>query len=226
MPIDYFRRIPRDFTEGTSPGVLMTIVSTCIMGSLFVLEVRDFMDVQVTTDVIMDDSNDFDDIQINFDMLMPDLVCQFASIDVSDMMGTNRQGITKNIVMQRIDSTGKTIQRVDYTGDQVLEYESGELLPVRCIAQLLCCSVRGGMSPAPRTQLLPVPPRRSVDTTPSHDCRATMYDKSDFGGWKSQVPPGQFMFNELDKKEPWKNDEVRAQPASLHARLSLSALVL
>jgi hypothetical protein len=38
-----------------------------------------------------------------------------------------------------------------------------------------------------------------------------MYDKSDFGGWKSQVPPGQYMFNELDKKEPWKNDEVRAQ---------------
>ncbi len=139
MPIDYFRRIPRDFTEGTSPGVLMTIVSTCIMGSLFVLEVRDFMDVQVTTDVIMDDSDDFEDIQINFDMLMPDLVCQFASIDVSDMMGTNRQGITKNIVMQRIDSSGKVIQRVDYTGDQVLEYESGKLLPVRCIAQLLRC---------------------------------------------------------------------------------------
>ena len=97
------------------------------------------MDVQVTTDVIMDDSDDFEDIQINFDMLMPDLVCQFASIDVSDMMGTNRQGITKNIVMQRIDSSGKVIQRVDYTGDQVLEYESGKLLPVRCIAQLLRC---------------------------------------------------------------------------------------
>ena len=127
MPIDYFRRIPRDFTEGTSPGVLMTIVSTCIMGSLFVLEVRDFLDVQVTTDVVMDDSDDSEDLQINFDMLMPDLVCQFASIDVSDMMGTNRQGITKNIVMQRVDSSGKKIQRVDYTGDQVLEYESGEL---------------------------------------------------------------------------------------------------
>jgi hypothetical protein len=75
----------------------------------------------------MDDSDDSEDLQINFDMLMPDLVCQFASIDVSDMMGTNRQGITKNIVMQRVDSSGKKIQRVDYTGDQVLEYESGEL---------------------------------------------------------------------------------------------------
>ena len=131
--IDYFRRVPRDFTEGTSPGVLMSIMATCIMGSLFVLEVRDYLDVQVVTDVVMDDSSDFEDIQcdfthfllsfhgftrfahsfpclspcflllsrtfpygfslpfsfffrINFDMLMPDLVCQFASIDVS---GTN-----------------------------------------------------------------------------------------------------------------------------------------
>ena len=157
MGIDYFRRVPRDFTEGTSPGVLMTIVSTCIMGSLFVLEIRDYLDVQVTTDVVMDDSADFEDIQINFDMLMPDLVCQFASIDVSDMMGTNRQGITKNIVMQRVDSTGKAIQRVDYTGDQVLEYESGtsrvslvpcvgDQHPPRCCADLSpaalspCCS--------------------------------------------------------------------------------------
>ena len=25
-----------------------------------------------------------------------------------------------------------------------------------------------------------------------------MYDKADFGGWKLEVPPGQYMFNELD----------------------------
>jgi hypothetical protein len=50
---------------------------------------------------------------------------------------------------------------------------------------------------------------RAVDETPSHDCRVTMYDKADFGGWKLEVPPGQYMFNELDKKSPWKNDEVR-----------------
>ena len=25
MPVDYFRRVPRDFTEGTSPGVLMSV---------------------------------------------------------------------------------------------------------------------------------------------------------------------------------------------------------
>ena len=120
MPVDYFRRVPRDFTEGTSPGVLMSVVATCVMGSLFVLELREFLQISVVTDVVMDDSDDFEDIQINFDMLMPDLVCQYASIDVSDMMGTNRQGITKNIVMQRVDSNGKAINRVDYTGDQVL----------------------------------------------------------------------------------------------------------
>ena len=30
-------------------------------------------------------------------------------------MGTNRQGITKNIVMRRIDSQGNYITNVDYT---------------------------------------------------------------------------------------------------------------
>jgi hypothetical protein len=144
--IDYFRRVPRDFTEGTSPGTLMSIVATCVMGGLFALELQAFMDTTVVTDVVMDDAGDGEDIQINFDLSMPDLVCQvcaassrpgydgwlklgcvakycvtrlcraqYASIDVSDMMGTNRRGITRNIVMRRVDSQGNFITNVDYT---------------------------------------------------------------------------------------------------------------
>ena len=36
-------------------------------------------------------SKDNNDLAINFDLTMPELVCQFASMDVSDMMGTERQ---------------------------------------------------------------------------------------------------------------------------------------
>ena len=48
------------------------------MGSLFVLELRSFLDVTVVTDVVMDDADDGEEIQINFDLTMPDLVCQVA----------------------------------------------------------------------------------------------------------------------------------------------------
>ena len=48
--------------------------------------------------------------------------CHFASIDVSDMMGTERQGITKDITMTRLDAKGDSLGVVDYNDDQI-EYE-------------------------------------------------------------------------------------------------------
>ena len=49
-------------------------------------------------------------------------VCQFASIDISDMMGTERQGITKDITMTRLNSDGESLGVIDYTDDS-LTYE-------------------------------------------------------------------------------------------------------
>ena len=49
-------------------------------------------------------------------------MCQFASIDISDMMGTERQGITKDITMTRLNSEGESLGVIDYTDDS-LTYE-------------------------------------------------------------------------------------------------------
>ena len=84
--IDFYRTVHKDFTESTTCGALTSVVATVILAALFVLEVKSFMNVPVVTEVVMDSAPDGSELQINFDMLMPDLVCQFASIDVS---GTN-----------------------------------------------------------------------------------------------------------------------------------------
>ena len=216
MPVDYFRRVPRDFTEGTSPGVLMSVVATCVMGSLFVLELREFLQISVVTDVVMDDSDDFEDIQINFDMLMPDLVCQYSSIDVSDMMGTNRQGITKNIVMQRVDSNGKAINRVDYTGDQVLEYEAVDETPSHD------CRVAMYDKPDMTGWKVEMPPGQFTvgdlekqsswknDAVESlkvdEGCVAVLYEHGDMAGWKAFFPPGEYTGQQMVARGAKAND--------------------
>ena len=50
-------------------------------------------------------------------------MCQYASLDVSDMMGTERQGITKDVTMMRIDADGIDIALLDYS-EEALTYES------------------------------------------------------------------------------------------------------
>ena len=72
---DFFRKVPRDFTEGTVPGSALSIIATVVMVSLFFLELKSFLTVKVVTDIIMDPgSEDGNDLGINFKMSMPELV--------------------------------------------------------------------------------------------------------------------------------------------------------
>ena len=66
-------------------------------------------------------------------------MCQFSSLDVQDIMGTERQGITKNILMQRIDSHGRAIE-VKYTGDGIAHH----LRASQCGARFALEAPRGG----------------------------------------------------------------------------------
>ena len=69
------RKVPRDFTEGTVPGSVLSIVATVVMVSLFFLELKSFLTVKIVTDIIMDPgSEDGNDLGINLKMSMPELV--------------------------------------------------------------------------------------------------------------------------------------------------------
>lgn len=121
--MDFFRRVPKDFTEGTPMGLFFSFIAATLMGFLFVLELKNYLTYRVVTDVVMDNSVlEGRDLFINFDMSMPELVCAYASVDVSDIMGTERQGIRKDIRMERIDHNGAKIGDYKYSEDEI-EYE-------------------------------------------------------------------------------------------------------
>ena len=99
--------MPKEFTEGTGSGPILSVIAAVVMGALFVLEFKDFMKVTSVTDLVMDPGGvDGNDMYIAFKVSMPDLVCQFASIEVVDGMGTERQGIHKDMNFKRLDEEG------------------------------------------------------------------------------------------------------------------------
>ena len=69
--IDFYRSVHRDFTESTTCGALTSVVATVILATLFVLEIKSFINVPVVTEVVMDSAPDGSELQINFDMMMP-----------------------------------------------------------------------------------------------------------------------------------------------------------
>ncbi|KAF3320832.1 protein disulfide isomerase-like 5-4-like protein [Carex littledalei] len=101
--VDFYRKIPRDLTEASLSGAGLSIVTAFFMMFLFGMELGDYMTVSTTTSVVVDRSTDSEFLRIDFNLSFPALSCEFASVDVGDVLGTNRLNITKTIRKFSID---------------------------------------------------------------------------------------------------------------------------
>ncbi|KAL9403457.1 hypothetical protein Peur_000429 [Populus x canadensis] len=101
--VDFYRKIPRDLTEASLSGAGLSIVAALAMVFLFGMELNNYLTVNTSTSVIVDNSSDGEFLRIDFNLSFPSLSCEFASVDVSDVLGTNRLNITKTIRKFSID---------------------------------------------------------------------------------------------------------------------------
>ena len=46
-------------------------------------------------------------LRINFNVTMLDLQCDYAAVDVVDVLGTNSMNVTKNVEKWQLDATGR-----------------------------------------------------------------------------------------------------------------------
>uniref|UniRef100_A0A6N2KFD8 Thioredoxin domain-containing protein n=1 Tax=Salix viminalis TaxID=40686 RepID=A0A6N2KFD8_SALVM len=101
--VDFYRKIPRDLTEASLSGAGLSIVAALAMMFLFGMVFNNYLTVDTSTSVIVDNSSDGEFLRIDFNLSFPSLSCEFASVDVSDVLGTNRLNITKTIRKFSID---------------------------------------------------------------------------------------------------------------------------
>ncbi|XP_004487592.1 protein disulfide-isomerase 5-4 isoform X2 [Cicer arietinum] len=102
--VDFYRKIPRDLTEASLSGAGLSIMAALFMVFLFGMELNEYLSVSTSTSVIIDKSSDGDFLRIDFNVSFPALSCEFASVDVSDVLGTNRLNLTKTVRKFSIDS--------------------------------------------------------------------------------------------------------------------------
>ncbi|QCE09803.1 protein disulfide-isomerase 5-3-like [Vigna unguiculata] len=106
--VDFYRKIPRDLTEASLSGAGLSIIAALCMVFLFGMELNSYLSVSTATSVIVDKSSDGDYLRIDFNMSFPALSCEFAAVDVSDVLGTNRLNLTKTVRKFSIDSNLRT----------------------------------------------------------------------------------------------------------------------
>jgi len=124
--IDLFRKVPADLTNATFLGAVLSITATVFMAFLFMIELWAFVSTTVETGVVLDTNPD-QLLRINFNVTMLDLPCEYAAVDVVDVIGTNQMNVTKNVQKWSTDSTGA---RLAYRGrnreQKVLKHQEHE----------------------------------------------------------------------------------------------------
>ncbi|KAK3021267.1 hypothetical protein RJ639_047258 [Escallonia herrerae] len=120
--VDFYRKIPRDLTEASLSGAGLSVVAAFSMIFLFGMELNNYVAVSTSTSVIFQSKLLLIGIAFvsarRWRQHFPALSCEFASVDVSDVLGTNRLNITKTIRKFSIDHNLKP------TGS---EFQSGTL---------------------------------------------------------------------------------------------------
>ena len=96
-----YRKIPRDLTDATRVGGLISIVCAALMAYLFVTNISEYMSTSTTTDVALDETGQVQ-MRVFFNVTMERLPCQFASVDVSDVMGTTLTNVSKDILKFKV----------------------------------------------------------------------------------------------------------------------------
>lgn len=103
--VDFYRRVPKDLTEATTLGAFMSVAAMLLMVLLFSAETFAFARTKISTEIALDD-NTAPQIQLNFNVTLYALHCDYVSVDVWDVLGTNKQNVTKNVEKWQVDEKG------------------------------------------------------------------------------------------------------------------------
>jgi len=111
---NFFKHVPDDLVMSSTSGMIISLVGTVLMVTLFLFELNEYFAIKATTQLIVDEFRD-ETLRVNFNLSMAQVPCEFLGIDVSDMTGTNRHNISKDILKWRLDSHGRIVEHATAT---------------------------------------------------------------------------------------------------------------
>ena len=87
MQLDVLRKLPKDLTEPTFCGALVSLVCTLIMFLLGVSEIKTYLNPEVSSQVVFQTTHTSDTVRLNIDIEFPYMPCDILGLDVEDTLG-------------------------------------------------------------------------------------------------------------------------------------------
>ncbi len=106
---DVFRKMPKDLTEPTFCGALVSFVCTFILVMLVFSEFQAYWQVETKSDMLVDITHHDDNLNINLDIVFPKMPCDVLSLDVQDIMGSHMGDVRGNLQKKRLSQDGTVL---------------------------------------------------------------------------------------------------------------------
>ena len=106
---NFFKHIQEDLVESTTAGTIISLIGTVVMITLFVFELNAYFQLSSKTTLVVDELLD-DVLRANFNVTLHQVPCEYLSVDVSDMTGSQRHNVSKDILKWRLDSQQRVLE--------------------------------------------------------------------------------------------------------------------
>ena len=106
---DIFRKMPKDLTEPTFCGAIVSVVCTFFLISLSVFEISKYINASSSAELIIDQSHRDDFVDINIDITFPKIPCDILSLDEQDVLGTHKTDVMGDLYKNRLSPEGKIV---------------------------------------------------------------------------------------------------------------------
>jgi len=95
--LDIYRKVPKDLTQPTLTGAIISICSCLFMTFLFISELKEYLTVEVQSVLTVDDPvKHSEKIPVFINITLPNLSCNYVGLDIQDDMGRHEVGFRDN----------------------------------------------------------------------------------------------------------------------------------
>lgn len=103
--LDIYRKVPKDLTQPTTGGAIISICCIVFMTILFLSELIDFLTPEIINELFVDQaSSGLNKIDVRLNVSLHRLECKYAGLDIQDDSGRHEVGALDNMIKTPIET--------------------------------------------------------------------------------------------------------------------------
>lgn len=109
LKLDLFRKLPKDLTEPTFCGAIVSMLCTIVLIVLTISELKTYLAHDTKSDLISSEAHTSDKFKINLNIEFPFMPCDIIALNVEDTLGTRIIDYYGELHKERLSSDGKVL---------------------------------------------------------------------------------------------------------------------